>query len=135
SSIWLFPVDGGEPRTLDNWDLAIGDTVGADVRNGGGIDLTWAPDGNVIYVSVSERGACVVYGFPVAGGKPYIQAGGQREIYGGSFDANCELFAFVAGDIHHIGDLYLLDTREYTETKLTDVNGKLWAELELSEVE
>ena len=134
--IYLFPVAGGEPRILDNWDLAIGDTVGADVRpGGGGANPTWAPDGNFLYLPVSERGACSVYSFPIAGGRPQLVAGGKREIADGTFDANCDLLAFVAGDQSHISDLYVLDTREFTETKLTDVNGELWAKLQLPEIE
>jgi dipeptidyl aminopeptidase/acylaminoacyl peptidase len=136
AKIWLFPVDGSEPRALDNWDLAIGDTVGADVRpGGGGVNLTWAPDGNVIYVPVSERGACSVYFFPVAGGKPQLLAGGNREIAAGTFDRNCETLAFVAGDHYNISDLYVFDCREYEETRLTSVNADLFAQVEFPQVE
>jgi dipeptidyl aminopeptidase/acylaminoacyl peptidase len=136
AKIYLFPVAGGEPRVLDNWDLAIGDTVGADVRNGGGgVDIAWAPDGNVVYVPVSERGACVVYAFPVVGGRPWLQAGGNREIAGGTFDRNCEVLAFVAGDIHNVGDIYVLDCREFEEKRLTEVNKELFEQIEWPEVE
>ncbi len=135
--IWLFPADGeGEPHILDNWDLSFGDTVGADVRpGGGGVQFTWAPDGNFLYVPVTERGACAVYQFPVVGGKPQQIAGGKREIYGGTFDQNCELLAFVAGDMQNIGDIYVMDLREFEERRLTNVNEELFAELALPEVE
>jgi dipeptidyl aminopeptidase/acylaminoacyl peptidase len=136
AKVWLFPAAGGEPRALDNWNLSIGDTVGADVRpGGGGIDLTWAPDGNMIYVPVSERGACVVYGFPVVGGRPQLVAGGKREIAAGTFDRNCETLAFVAGDHYNISDLYVMDCREFAEQQLTDVNGDLFAQIALPEIE
>lgn len=134
--IWLFPVAGGEPRVLENWDLQFGDSVNADVRpGGGGVDLTWAPDGNMLYVPVCERGATSVYGFPIAGGRPQLIAGGRREIAAGSFDRNCETLAFVAGDQTSISDLYAMDCREFTERRLTDVNGKLFAQLELPQIE
>ncbi|HEY3368453.1 MAG TPA: S9 family peptidase [Symbiobacteriaceae bacterium] len=133
--IWLFPVAGGEPRVLGNWDLAFGSTVGADVRpGGGGVSVTWAPDGNFLYVPVSERGACSVYSFPIAGGRPQLLCGGNREISGGTFDRNCEVLAFVAGDMHHIADIFVMDCREYEEKQLTDVNAGLFAELEQPEV-
>jgi dipeptidyl aminopeptidase/acylaminoacyl peptidase len=136
AKIYLFAVAGGEPRILDNWDLAIGDTVGADVRGGGGgVDVTWAPDGNVIYVPVSERGTCVVYGFPVVGGRPQLLIGGEREIAAGTFDRNCETLAFVAGDIFNIGDLYALDCREFEEKRLTEVNRELFAQIAWPAVE
>lgn len=134
--IWLFPVEGGEPKVLDNWDLSIGRTVNADVRPGGRmVELTWAPDGSVIYVPVTERGACSVYGFPVDGGRPQLVAGGPREIYGYSFDRSGERMAFTAGNMHTIGDVWVMDCRTLTETRLTDVNGALFAELALPEVE
>ncbi|HYG60316.1 MAG TPA: S9 family peptidase [Symbiobacteriaceae bacterium] len=136
TKIYLYPAGGGEPRVLDHWDLAIGDTVGADVRPGGnGLKATWAPDGNVIYVPVSERGACSVYAFPVVGGRPQLVAGGNREISGGSFDQNCELLAFVAGDMYNISDLYVMDCREFEETRLTHVNRELFDQLLMPEVE
>jgi dipeptidyl aminopeptidase/acylaminoacyl peptidase len=136
AKIYLFPVTGGEPRILDNWDLAIGDTVNADVRaGGGGVDVTWAPDGNMIYVPVSERGTAAVYAFPVVGGKPQLIAGGNREIASGTFDSNCETLAFIAGDMQNVGDLYVMDCREFTETRLTDVNADLMSQLIMPEVE
>lgn len=134
--IYLFPVGGGEPRILDNWDLAIGDTVGADVRNeGGGITPTWAPDGNMIYVPVTERGTCAAYAFPVVGGKPQLIAGGSREIAAGTFDANCETLAFVAGDMFNVGDLYVMDCREFEEKRLTQVNAELFAQIDWPEMQ
>ena len=134
--IFLYPVAGGEPKVLDNWDLAFYSTVNADVRPGGeGVEVTWAPDGNLVYVPVTERGACGVYAFPVAGGKPQLIAGGPREIYGGTFDRNCELLAFVAGTQTEIGDIFVMDCREFTETRLTDVNRELFAQLALPEIE
>ncbi len=136
AKIYLYPVAGGEPRILDNWDLSIGDTVGADVRpGGGGVSITWAPDSNFIYVPVSERGACSVYGFPVVGGRPQLIAGGPREISDGTFDRNCEKLAFVAGDIFNVSDLYVMDCREFEEKRLSEVNGDLFAQIEWAEVE
>ncbi|HWI63220.1 MAG TPA: S9 family peptidase, partial [Symbiobacteriaceae bacterium] len=136
AKIYLFPAGGGEPRILDNWDLSIGDTVGADVRQGGGgVEFTWAPDGNMLYVPVSERGACSVYAFPVVGGKPQLVAGGNREIAAGTFDSNCETLAFVAGDMFNISDLYVMDCREFEEKRLTNVNAELFAQIEWPEVE
>lgn len=132
ASIYLFPVAGGEPKKLNNWDLSIGDTVNGDVRPGGNVNTTFAPDGNMIYTSVSERGAASVYAWPIVGGKPQLLAGGNREISAGTFDRNCETFAFVAGDFHSISDIYVMDCREFEEKRLTDVNGELFAQLELS---
>ncbi|MFZ5817642.1 MAG: S9 family peptidase [Bacillota bacterium] len=134
--IYLYPVEGGEPRILDNWDLDMKDTVGADVRPGGnGVTITWAPDANFLYVPVTERGACSVYAFPVVGGRPQLIAGGEREIFGGTFDRNCERLAFVAGDMFNISDIYLMDCREFTETRLTQVNQALFDQIEWPEVE
>lgn len=136
SRIYLYPVAGGAPVILDHWDLAIGDTVGADVRPGnGGVTPKWAPDGNFFYVPVTERGICAVYGWPVVGGKPQLIAGGEREIFGGSFDQNCETLAFAAGDMHNVSDLYVMDCREFTEERLTQVNRDLFAGIELPVVE
>jgi dipeptidyl aminopeptidase/acylaminoacyl peptidase len=136
AKIYLFPAEGGEPRILDNWDLAIGDSVNADVRLGGdGVDLTWAPDGNMIYTAVTERGTCAVYQWPVVGGKPQQLLGGNREIAWGTFDRNCELLAFVAGDMRNVADLYVMDCREFEEKRLTNVNGELFDQLEWPKVE
>jgi len=134
--IYIYPLDGGAPRALDNWDLSIGSSVNADVRpGGGGVDVTWAPDSNMIYAPVSERGACSVYGWPVVGGRPQLIAGGAREIAAGTFDRNCETLAFVAGDMQTISDLWAINLRDFTEQRLTKVNEELFSQLELPKVE
>ncbi|HYF94293.1 MAG TPA: S9 family peptidase [Symbiobacteriaceae bacterium] len=136
AKIYLFPAGGGEPRILGHWDLAIGDTVGADVRpGGGGVEPTWAPDGNMLYVPVTERGTCAVYAFPVVGGKPQLLAGGDREIAWGTFDANCETLAFIAGEMFNVGDLYVMDCREFEEQRLTRVNAELNEQIEWPELQ
>jgi len=134
--IYLYPVDGGDPRILDHWDLEIGDSVGADVRPGGrGVEVTWSPDGQWLYVPVTHRGACSVYAFPVSGDRPQLLLGGRREISGGTFDRSGQRLAFVAGSMYEVGDIYVYDVLTGQERRLTHVNAGLFAEIEWPEVE
>ncbi|MFB5083976.1 S9 family peptidase [Symbiobacterium thermophilum] len=134
--IYLYPVEGGEPRILDHRDLEIGNSVGADVRPAGpGVEVTWSPDGGRICVPVVHRGACAVYTFPVSGDPPQLLVGGEREIYGGTFDRSGRRLAFAAGSISEIGDIYVHDLTAGEERRLTAVNAALFAEIEWPEVE
>lgn len=134
--IYLYPAEGGEPRILAHHDLEIGNSVGADVRpGGGGVTFTWSPDGQRIYLPVVVRGACSVCAFPTSGGRPQILVGGEREIYGGTFDRSGRRLAFVAGSMFEIGDIYVYDMVTGEERRLTAVNEKLFAEIEWPEVQ
>ena len=134
--IYLYPAAGGEPRILDHHELEIGNSVGADVRpGGGGVSITWSPGGQWIYVPVVERGACSVYAFPISGDKPQLLVGGKREIADGSFDRRGQKLAFAAGSIFAISDIYVFDVVSGEEKQLTAVNKELFDQIEWPELE
>lgn len=135
ASVYLTTPAGGELRKLNTGDLAIGNTVGADVRNGAtGAKITYAADGTAIYVPVSERGACVIYKIATDGSAPALFLGGEREIQGATFDQAQQKLAFVAGEMNNPGDLYFYDLKKGEEFRLTGVNEAVLGELELPEI-
>jgi dipeptidyl aminopeptidase/acylaminoacyl peptidase len=135
--MFLFPLDGSDGyRVLnEDWDMEVGEAVNADLRPGGHFVPVWAPESNVIYVSSEERGRAGIYALNVAGGPPRLVIGGDREIYGASFDTNLEHLAFVATDLYNPGEIYSLDLKEFEERRLTEVNRDLLASLELPAIE
>ena len=134
--VYLFPLDGGAHRILNaDWGLGLGDRVNADIRPAGHIGLHWGPESNVIYVNAEERGRSSLWQLQVAGGRPVQVAGGDREIYGASFDPNLERVAFVAADMFSPGDVYAMDLREFEESRLTSVNADLLEQIEFPQVE
>lgn len=136
SKVYLFPLDGGGFRVLNpEWGRGLGDHVNADVRPVGNIGLTWAPESNVVYVCAEERGRSSIWALQVAGGPPRLIAGGDREIYDASFDANLEVMAFAANDFYHPGDIYCLDLRDFEEQRLTAVNQDLLSQIEMPRIE
>jgi dipeptidyl aminopeptidase/acylaminoacyl peptidase len=136
ATVYLVPATGGELRKLDTADLALGNTVGADLRTGAtGAAVTWAADGSAIYVPVSERGACVIYKIATDGSAPTLFLGGEREIQGATFDKAQQKLAFIAGDMYNPGDLYVYDVKKGEEFRLTGVNESLLAEIELPEIQ
>jgi dipeptidyl aminopeptidase/acylaminoacyl peptidase len=134
--VYLTSPAGGPLRQLDTADLALGNTLGADVRNGAtGSKVTWAPDGSAIYVPVSQRGACVIYKIATDGSAPQLFLGGEREIQGATWDDAHRKVAFIAGDMNNPGDLYLFDIAKGEEFRLTGVNENVLTGLDLPEIQ
>lgn len=131
----VVPLVGGEVRTVAvDWDRPFA-TVGLSDLPAPGAENrpVWAPDGRSLYALSSINGTCHLVRVDVATGKVEQLTSGDRYAYAASLDAACRTAVLAVADPLNPGDLYWYDVGEGTEQRLTELNGALLAELELSE--
>ena len=116
--LWVVPLAGGGPRCLTaNFDQAVADSVGNDMRAGHSAPLTWSEEGDRVYFESSGPGVTTINSVDVEG-NVREEAGGQRRIF--DFDVARGVIAFAASDTSMPGELFMLTNG--AEAKLTDLN-------------
>jgi len=122
SDLFVIEVDaGGTPVNITtDWDLIPGSPI-------------WSPDGHFIYFSASVAGASHLFRVPAGGGAVEQITSGRRQLGSFSFAADFRHMAYDAGDGTLPGDVFTSTIDGRNERRLTEVNGTLLAELELSE--
>ena len=92
---------------------------------------TWAPDGYV-YFSASIGGNAHLFRVPGGGGEVEQLTRGDRRLGGFSFSADHARMAFTSTDPTHPQDVWIASVDGGGETRITDVNRELLAELDMS---
>ena len=123
SSTELFMFDAADGRQMSNltaeWDLIPG-------------GATWSPDGGLVYFSASIGGNTHLFRVPAGGGAVEQVSAGDRRLGGFSFSADMSRVAFTATDPVHPRDIRVVPMDGGDETRITDVNGPLLADLDLA---
>ena len=123
SSTELFMFDAADGRRMSNltaeWDLIPG-------------GATWAPDGGLVYFSAGIGGNTHLFRVPAGGGAVEQVSAGDRRLGGFSFSADLSRVAFTATDPVHPRDIRVVPMDGGDETRITDVNGPLLADLDLA---
>jgi dipeptidyl aminopeptidase/acylaminoacyl peptidase len=133
--LWVLELDGNsQPKNLTaDFDWDIGSGVGGDQaapRAGGGTKPIWSADGSSIIEVVAKEGRANIWRFPVSGGKPAeITKGDQAVQRFASVDGGESLLMLISTPVM-IGDLFLIKGGE--QRRVTDINQKLWSELNVS---
>ncbi len=93
SELLVANVDGSGCRSLSaELDRPVADTVGGDLRSGGGVPPFWQSDSRILAL-VTDGGATSVRAFDLETGNATVVAGGERQIYG--FAASGDAIAIV----------------------------------------
>jgi dipeptidyl aminopeptidase/acylaminoacyl peptidase len=93
SELLVANIDGSGCRSLSaELDRPVADTIGGDLRSGGGAPPFWQSDSRILAL-VTDGGETSVRAFDVGTGSVTIVAGGEREIYG--FAATGDAIAIV----------------------------------------
>ncbi|MCY3705575.1 MAG: S9 family peptidase [Gammaproteobacteria bacterium] len=122
NDLFAFNPDGDDRTNLTaDWDLIPGGPI-------------TSPDGHV-YFSAGTRGNTHLFRVPVSGGAVEQVTGGDRRLAGFSFSADFSRMAYRATAPTEPGDIYAAPISAATETRLSEVNGALTAQLELFEPE
>lgn len=121
TELFVFDAAGGRRlRSLTaDWDLIAGAPA-------------WSPDGDHVYFSAGVGGNTHLFRVPAGGGMVEQVTSGDRRLGSFSFSADFSRMAFRATDPVRPGDIWFTDADGASEMQLTDVNGALLAELELS---
>ena len=119
----LLVFDAADGRRLINltaeWDLIPGSP-------------SWSSDGRHIYFSAGVGGNTHLFRVPAGGGSVEQITTGERRLRGLSFSADFSRMAFGATDPIHPADIWGATVDAGRETRLSNVNGAMLAELDLS---
>ncbi|MCY4398563.1 MAG: S9 family peptidase [Gemmatimonadetes bacterium] len=126
--------DRGASTELFTFDAADGTRIGNltaewDLIPGSG---TWSPDGRLVYFSAGIGGNTHLFRVPAGGGAVEQVTTGDRRLGGLSFSADFSRVAFTATDPVHPRDIWVARVDGDDETRITDVNGPLLADLDLA---
>ncbi len=122
SDLFAFEAAGGGRSNLTaDWDLIPGGPIPS-------------PDGDV-YFSAGVSGNTHLFRVPVAGGQIEQVTEGDRRLAGFSFSADFARMAYRVTAPTEPGDIHVAPLSGASETRLSEVNGALLAQLELSQPE
>ncbi|HKD04224.1 MAG TPA: S9 family peptidase [Terriglobales bacterium] len=131
NDLWVMDL-GGKPRKLtSDYDLDIDGGILGDQeppRGGAGTHPVWSADGKSILVIVARQGRANVERFAAAGGKPNPVTSGDQAVE--TFTSNGTRVVAQISTPVMIDDLFLVDGG--SQKRLTDVNAKLFGELNLA---
>ena len=131
SDLWVMDL-GGKPRKLTaDYDWHIDGGILGDQeppRGGAGTHPVWSADGKSVMVIVAKQGRANVERFDAADGKPTPVTSGDQAVE--TFTSNgTQVVAQISTPVM-IDDLFLVDRG--SQKRLTDVNAKLFGELNLT---
>ena len=93
---------------------------------------SWAPDGRHVYFSAGVGGNSHLFRVPAEGGEVEQVTHGDRRLRGFSFSADYSRVAYRATDPVQPGDIRVAAVGGAAETRMSDVNGALLADLALA---
>lgn len=118
--LYRMPAQGGEMKNLTaDWDL-IPDPP------------TWSADGGHIYFAAAVGGDTQLFRIPAAGGAVQQITHGARTLVGFSFSKAFDRMAYTAADSSHPAEAWTAAIDGSGERRLSGLNERLLAELELS---
>jgi len=133
-NLWLIDTTSGVGRCVSSHiDRAIGDySRNYDLRRYGGDDEPrWLPDGSGLLLLINEAGTVQLCKLSLADGTLTWLTRGDWVVSAFSADPTGTNLVLLIGDSLNPGDLYLLEADGQLR-RLTDVNGALLSQLELS---
>jgi dipeptidyl aminopeptidase/acylaminoacyl peptidase len=131
--LWLVDVASGAGRCVtEQIDLAIGDySRNADMRRYGGDDEPrWLPDGSAVLLLLNKAGTVHLHRLSLASGELAQLTEGDAVVSAFSIDPSAGSVVVLMGDSQNPGDLYAVEPGGLR--RLTDVNGELLGEVEIS---
>jgi dipeptidyl aminopeptidase/acylaminoacyl peptidase len=135
----LFELDltpGAKPKNLSaDFDFDVGAGIGGDntaPRAGGGTRPIWSADGNSVVDVVTITGRANLMRFPVNGGKPIEITRGDQAVqrFGSAGDGNAILMLISTPT--NVGDLFVVSGNGGVPRRITDVNDKLFSQLNIT---
>jgi dipeptidyl aminopeptidase/acylaminoacyl peptidase len=134
--LWVMDVapDAKPTNLTADYDFDMGSSVFGDnaaPRGGRGRRLYWSPDGRWLFDIVEKQGRTPIVRVDTQTGTVTDITRGDQAVL--DFSVNPEASAIVAlvSTPVMIGDLFVV-ARDGTQTRITDFNGKLWSQLNLT---
>jgi dipeptidyl aminopeptidase/acylaminoacyl peptidase len=98
-------------------------------------NLRWAEQGRALYFETGVRGEQHLFRVEASDGKLTQVTRGPRAVHAVDVDDRNHLLAYAANDFKHLDDIYVASLDASGERKLTNLNAKLWPQLQLADVE
>ena len=135
----LFVVDlagKGSPRNLTlDFDYDVGGGLSGDQHSPRGSSPSrpaWSPDGSALIDKVAREGRANLEAFDLASGKSRPLTSGDRDVAAFAPSPDGSKLALLALDTTSLPDVYLADCPGGRPRRLTDLNARLFATLELT---
>src|SRR5215213_6336601 len=122
--IYVAPAGGGQPSRNVSPEL---DLIPSN--------LTWAEAGRALYFETGVRGESHLFRVDARDGKIKQVTKGARAVRLVDIADGPRRMVYAANDFKHLDDLYAADLDGSGEKKLTNLNARLWPQLQLADVE
>jgi dipeptidyl aminopeptidase/acylaminoacyl peptidase len=135
--LWVMDlVPNAQPRNLTaDYDYDVGNGVFGDnapPRGGNGRTLHWSPDGNFLYDTAAIKGRTPIIRVDAQSGAVTEMSRGDEAVLDFTVTPDARTVVALVSTPTMIGDLFAISP-EGSQTRLTDVNQKLWSQLNLTE--
>lgn len=134
--LWVMELAANaQPRNLTaDYDFDVGNGVFGDnaaPRGGNGLTLHWSPDGHSLYDVAGKQGRTPIIRVDAQSGAVSEVTHGDQAVL--DFSVTPDAYSIVAliSTPVMIGDLFAI-APDGTQTRITDFNGKLWAQVNLT---
>ena len=136
SDLWVMDLSANvQPRNLTaDYDYDMGDGVFGDnaaPRGGNGSTLHWSPDGRWLYDKVNRQGRTPIVRVDAQSGAVSELTHGDQAVMDYSITPDAHGIVALISTPVMIGDLFTI-AADGAQTRLTDANHKLWAQLNLT---
>jgi dipeptidyl aminopeptidase/acylaminoacyl peptidase len=121
--LYTAPATGGVASHLITEDLDLIPT-----------ELHWPGDNEVRFES-GFRGTSQIFRIDLASRKLTEVTSGERGVHGFDINEKAGAMTYLSSDFDHMDDVYAASLNGSNERRLTNVNAKLWSELDLAKVQ
>ena len=135
--LWIVPSDGSQPpcNLTEKYDLHASSWTINDLGQPEMMPPTWSVDGQTLYFPMVKHGSSLLMSIDRGGENLTTVIGGEGVVGSFSFDRSQDKLAYFYGNLYDPGQVYLRDTQNGDQRKLTQVNKALFELLELGVVE
>ncbi len=137
--LWVMDIaPDAKPKNLTvNYDFDMGSSVFGDnapPRGGRGPSLFWSPDGKSVFDQVEKQGRTSIVRVDAATGAVTEVTHGDQAVLDFTMNPGGQTMVALISTPVMLGDLFAVAS-DGTQTRVTDVNQKLWSRLNLTEPE
>ncbi len=135
--VWIVPVDGSDVSVnlTEKYDLHVAPDTINDMGTPEIMPPTWSIDSKKLYFPVVRHGRVELCSIGIDGNNLTSIAGANGVVGSYSFDTDQSHLAYFMGKIGDPGQVYMQEVGSIKETQLTNVNAKLFSNIDFGSIE